>query len=530
MSNVGWSKREGGEASIETTKAPSKNARPSLVVTCGPSQRPVMQPGENPTETKVEGAPSRHVLAVAYYFPPIDVVGTQRTLAFLRELRPLGWRSTALTVNNPQAFRIDPALLDALPSDCRIHRSTNFEPFEIYHRLKNQLRRWRGQEVLPHQLPAILSASGGQARPKGWLRRLVAYLSWYVAIPDKMLGWTPFAVVKGAWALRQDRPEVLYSSGPPHTCHVIAGALARIWGCAWVADFRDPWVDNPFVTIPHPSVSSWSAWMERWVVSRADRVVCNTPAVEEAFRRRYTDQHAGKFVTITNGYSPTDYEGLPKWSAHGNRVRIAYTGAIYGRRSPEPLLRVLIRRHQENPEDVAGVELMFAGVAENQARLEGLAREGGLGDRVRFLGTVSSREALELLSQSELQLMLGPQGEEAELQVPGKLFTYLGVGRPIFSLSKPDGVIEQILASSGVEYFQADADDEAAIERALENALAAARAGRLGMDRRDLKLREFQHPWLAHRLGQVFEAAIEERQHPTGSPVLSTDSSPLTGS
>ncbi|MEQ8765245.1 MAG: glycosyltransferase family 4 protein [Planctomycetota bacterium] len=453
-----------------------------------------------------------HVLAVAYYFPPIDVVGTQRTLAFVRELRPLGWRASALTVSNPQAFRVDEALLDQLPGDCRVYRSTNLEPFETYHAIKNRLRRLRGQEALPHQLPAILSASGERTRPHGFFRRVLSYLSWYLATPDKMVGWTPFAVARGAWALREDRPEVIYSSGPPHTCHLIAGSLARLWNCAWVADFRDPWVDNPFVTIPVPSIARWSTWLERWAVTRADRVICNTPAVERAFQSRYTDQPRDKFVTITNGYSPRDFEGLPAWCPEPGRLRIAYTGAIYGKRSPESLIRVLARWMATRPEDAREIELVFAGVAENQATLERLIREGGLEGQVRFLGTVSSRRSLEILAESDLQLMLGPQGEEAELQVPGKLFTYFGVGRPVFSLSKRGGVIQEILERSGVEYYQAEPGDESDIEQALERALAAARRGTLGRERRELSLREFEHPSLAERLSEVFDAAIDVRR------------------
>jgi hypothetical protein len=62
---------------------------------------------------------------------------------------------------------------------------------------------------------------------------------------------------------------------------------------------------------------------------------------------------------------------------------------------------------------------------------------------------IPQREALQIARSSEGLLLLQPQ---STTQVPGKLFEYLQIGRPILAFVQPDSSSERLLQRSGVPY------------------------------------------------------------------------------
>src|SRR5438874_7361697 len=82
-------------------------------------------------------------------------------------------------------------------------------------------------------------------------------------------------------------------------------------------------------------------------------------------------------------------------------------------------------------------------------RLYTIAAEHGVRDLVLVRGEVAHRQALELMRGSDIQILVGFQGAGAELQVPAKLFEYLGVGQPVLALAPRQSAIAEMLKLSG---------------------------------------------------------------------------------
>ncbi len=59
----------------------------------------------------------RTLLAVAYFFPPLGGGGVQRTVKFLKYLRPLGWRSEVVTAREQSYWVVDDSLAREVPAD-----------------------------------------------------------------------------------------------------------------------------------------------------------------------------------------------------------------------------------------------------------------------------------------------------------------------------------------------------------------------------------------------------------------------------
>ena len=73
-----------------------------------------------------------------------------------------------------------------------------------------------------------------------------------LALPDRWISWYVPALIKGVKLIRRHRPEIIWSTSPIATTHLVAASLAKLFRIPWIADFRDPmtledYPRNPYV-------------------------------------------------------------------------------------------------------------------------------------------------------------------------------------------------------------------------------------------------------------------------------------------
>ena len=80
----------------------------------------------------------------------------------------------------------------------------------------------------------------------------------------------------------------------------------------------------------------------------------------------------------------------------------------------------------------------------------------GLQNCVRILPSVSKQEAIELMRQADMLLLIQPQ---APLQIPSKVFDYLTVGKPVLALLD-EGATADLVRRSRIGLIAAPNDVE----------------------------------------------------------------------
>ncbi|MBI1852940.1 MAG: glycosyltransferase [Planctomycetes bacterium] len=399
------------------------------------------------------GEPKR-LLVVTYHFPPSNVTGTFRLLGFVRHLERLGWRSTVVTVRDPEGDPKDPELIARIPATTIVVRTASPD---VLKRLAALVPRTRAKGV-----------RSGATESSPPARSAVDYLSRLLVTPDSKIGWIPFAARAGIRAGRDVRPHAILSSGPPWSAHRAALRIARRLRVPWAADFRDPWATSPFVEIPYPSLRRRNERLEAEVVREARLVLCNTDALEQNFRERYPAEPRDKFLTLTNGYDPEDFDGLVPTRPAPGKLRLLHPGVLYGKRNPRGLLTALGQIRDRDPDVARALDFRFVGfLREERFDMEQVAVEWGLEGIVSGQGSVGHREALSLMRGADALLVLGLAGGEPESQVPAKVYEYVGADRFILSLSHPQGAIARILAQSGRPHRVVGFDDVAGIRAAI---------------------------------------------------------------
>ena len=412
-------------------------------------------------------------LCIAYAFPPVNRSGTHRTLGFVKHLAESGWDATVLTVD-PAGEPLDANLLAQVPPDTRIERTSWTDRV----RACKQLLRMEEAVSLIRAVPArrdkeaVPDSDGtnrfltGAARKelRDWFTRLLH-------LPDSRSGWIAPAVRAGLEVIRRDNPRVIYSTSPYMSAHIIAQKLQRRTGLPWVADFRDPWRDNPFRTLGYVTLDWLDARMERGVLRCASRIVMNTPTARERLCARYPNL-AAKCTVIPNGFDSDALHAVtPIRDAPAHHVVLAHAGQFYGARSPLPWLRALRLALNRLPQLAERLRVHFIG-ADHYAGtpLIELAQREGVAALVRVWGMLPHAETLHRLAGADALLLAGSGGPGAKLQVPAKLFEYLALRKPIIAALPAESPALDILRQAYAPALTCAPDDVPALASAIETA------------------------------------------------------------
>jgi glycosyltransferase involved in cell wall biosynthesis len=370
------------------------------------------------------------VLIVTMYFPPAGGGGVQRPLKFATHLPELGIETHVLAPDDPKWIHRDDDL--QAPTLAWVHRARYLGP--IGRRPAEELHGTTG-----------LERAGRQAALFG--RRLL--------VPDENVSWNLTAIPAAIRIVRQEAIDVVLTTSPPSSVHLIGAAVKRATGVRWVADLRDSIVAHPHRHAERLAVrvkEQSEHLVARLVARRADAIVAVSEAIAEEMRAR---RPHGPVTHISNGSDFDDFAGLEY--RRGDRFRITHAGSFFGKRDPRPFLSALAR--------VEGVTARFVGDFRSADRE--WAAQLGLGDRLELLPYVPRRRSLELQRDSEALLLLIPEADgRGKGVLSGKVFEYLAAERPILALVPPDGAAAALLEETGVGTVVAPSDVEGTV-RAL---------------------------------------------------------------
>ncbi len=365
----------------------------------------------------------RRLLIVAYHFPPIqESSGVLRTLAFAKYLPENGWDVTVLTAH-PRAYGLArDENLAMIPAGTRVVR-------------------------------AFALDAQRHCSIKG------RYPSW-LAVPDRWQTWIAGATLAGRKVIRDWRPDVIYSTFPIASAHVIGLLLHRWSGLPWVADFRDPMTGVP----PPPSAVAQRsyAWVERQVFTHATAVTVTTPGTREMYERAYPGPNAPGITAIGNGFDE-ELPGLATVTAppppSGRKVRLLHSGLIYAeQRNPEFFLQAIGELKRAGRISAGRLEIVLR-ASGNEQDYERRIAQLDVGDIVTLAPAIGYGEAMQEMGSVDGLVIL--QGANCSRQVPAKLYEYLYAGRPILGITNRDGDTGRLLREFGFDAIAALEDVEA---------------------------------------------------------------------
>lgn len=423
---------------------------------------------------------ARRLLVLCYFYPPLAGGGVHRVLGFTRHLPALGWSCTVVCAGEEDYWVRDGTL--KIPEGTEVIRVGGGSALSTWMRMRRDEAPGRRSEAT-----------------FGALRRLS---DWWL-LPDSYAGWARRASRAGARRLERRDVTALLSSSPPDSVHLAGLDLARRFRVPWIADFRDPWVGLHFRTPPTAWHRACQQAFERRVLEGADQVLAASRTHAEQMARAMPDR-ADRIVHLPNGYEPRpESEASAGPADDPEKFLLVFTGTLAQMPDALAFLEGVHDALARRPEARRRLRVKLAGPFESGVEDRAVAL--GLRGIVEFLGPVAHAAARALQARADLLLLWKPSGEGYRTMVPGKLYEYLGSGRPILAVLEREDEAARLAADGGAVVVPARRE---AIAREIELRYAAWRDGARPTTTRPAWLEAHTRARLAAGLARTLERKV----------------------
>ncbi len=397
----------------------------------------------------------KRVLVITYYWPPSGGSGVQRWLKTSKYLPQSGWEPVIYTPENPDVNSVDESLLKDVSADLKVIKRKIREPYAAYKFLT-------GKKKGEHLQANIVSSE-----KKGFVQKLSAHIraNWF--IPDPRCWWIgPSVKYLSKLIEGGERFDAVISTGPPHSMHLIAREIHKVFNIPWIADFRDPW--TRIFYFKHLGLSAKSLRkhkeLERSVIAEADRVTVVSSQMKTEFSQGDFETSRDKVEIIPNGYDPEDFDSVEKAPDAEGKFVVAHTGLMPESANPDKLWKVLGDMAKSDKD--LKEKLMVVTMGQTDGSVKKDIAENGLSDNFKDLGYVPHAQSVAWQKRADILLLPLRKEEESKAILTGKFFEYLASGNNILAFGPTDGDLARSLKETGSGII-CEFDDENSIKEAF---------------------------------------------------------------
>jgi len=399
----------------------------------------------------------RRALVITYYWPPTGGSGVQRWVKFAKHMPEFGWQPVIYTPENPEQIAVDDSLLVNIPEQAEVIKRRILEPYAL------------ARNILGGSGEKGAGVNPVNKQEKSLKQKIALWVRGNFFVPDPRVWWVRPSVRFLRNYLKRHPVDVIVSTGPPQSMHLIGLELHKITGIPWVADFRDPWTELFY--FKHLGLSSRverkHRQMEQEVLDRASAVVAVTPMVQADFQNvTNTPVHlisngfdeddfglaaggsgssAGKHTTVgkdsATGASSATGSGSSRTKRTDTKFRIVHTGLFASDGNPLALWDAIAALPFKNR-----IDIRLAGKVD--AEIVEAIKDAGLEPNLSLLGYISHDDSVQELKNADMLILPLRQEPEYKKVLPGKIFEYLASLKPVLGIGQEDGAAAQLLHES----------------------------------------------------------------------------------
>ena len=370
------------------------------------------------------------ILLLNYYWPPSGGPAVQRWLDITRYLAAEDIHTDVVTVDEKLATWpfIDETLLTRIDPSTRTFRTGTSELFGVY-------KRFIGKGKVP--------ANGLVDEPHPtFLQKMARFARGNFFLPDPRKGWNKHAYDRAAALITSEKIDIVFTAGPPHSTHLIGLRLKKHFPhIRWIADIHDYWTEISYLSkFYRTAVAAYfDRRLEKKVLLSADRVMTHCQSSKTLQCEKLGGRDCSKIFVHTMGFNEALFHARPP--AKQTCFEIIYTGILADHYEPDMLFRALRTAIAQRPD--IPVKLKFVGSLAPTIREHII--EGGLAGVLEELPYMPHPAVVEQLYATTVVFLINPKFANEKIHVPGKLYEYLAVFKPILSISPHDSENEQII-------------------------------------------------------------------------------------
>jgi hypothetical protein len=363
----------------------------------------------------------KKVLIITYYWPPSGGSGVQRWLKFSKYLRDFNIEPVIYTIDNPSYPIKDTSLESEVPLGLEVLKQPIFEPNSFLSIFGNNKKKESAGFLNPN--PTLLG-------------RFFQYVRANYFIPDARKFWIKPSVKFLSNYLKNNEIEVVITTGPPHSMHIIGLALRDKFKIKWISDFRDPWTEiDYFQQLPlTKKANKKHHQLEQEVLEKSDMVI----VVGETMKKKFL-KYNHNIEVLTNGFD--SYENSLTIDLDSN-FSITHVGLMNADRNPTILWEVLYEISSENIDFKNNLRIKFIGKIDDTVIQDIQVFNPKNIVRIPYL---DHEEVRKYQASTQVLLLSINHVPSAKGIITGKIFEYLQAKRPILGIGPEDGDAAAIL-------------------------------------------------------------------------------------
>jgi len=423
------------------------------------------------------------VLIITYYWPPSGGSGVQRWLKFVKYLRDFNVEPVVFTADHPNYPILDDSLENEIPKNIEVLKVPIWEPNNFLSLFKNNKTK----------------QSAGFLNPNpSFLGKILQYVRANYFIPDARKFWIKPAVKYLEAYLLEHKIDVIITTGPPHSLHLIGLKLKEKLNLKWITDFRDPWTDiDYFHQLPLTEKS------KKKHIKLEQKVLQNTNAVlvvGETMKRNYQKFNQNIHI-ISNGFDNEVSETEIKLDS---KFSITHIGLMNDDRNPIILWKILLEICAENQQFKEDLIIRIIGTTSNSVDENLMQFNEKNVDKIAYLNHVEVKKQQQ---KSQVLLLAINNVPSANGILTGKIFEYLQAKRPILSIGPKNGDAAKIIenTNSGVTI---DFNEEIQLKSVILELYSMYKMENLNVDSSNIN--QYHRKELTRKLAKIIKSVVEE--------------------
>ncbi len=419
------------------------------------------------------------VLIITYYWPPAGGSGVQRWLKFVKYLQDFDVEPVVYTVENPDYVLTDDTLKKEIPNGIEIIKQPIWEPNNLLTLFKSKQQK----------------TSAGFLNPDpSFLEKQLQYIRANYFIPDARKFWMKPSVRFLSEYLKNNKVDVVITTGPPHSLHLIGMELKRRFPIKWISDFRDPWTDIDYfhqLPLTEKAIQKHKE-LENKVLQQSDVVIVIGKTMKDKFDKFNKNIHV-----ICNGFDGdiTDSE-----KELDKNFSITHIGLMNADRNPKILWEVLSEMISENSEFAKDLEIKLIGEVAKEVKTH--IADSKLEKMTQYINYVPHHKVMEYQRSTQVLLLAVNNVPSAKGIITGKIFEYLQAKRPIVAIAPKNGDLAEIVNETNAG-FVVDFDDKENQKKTILDLYKKYKDGKLKVDTKNIE--QYQRKNLTNKLAEVIK-------------------------
>lgn len=450
---------------------------------------------------------SKKILFCAYFFPPLGLGGTQRSLKFVKYLRMFGYEPIVVTVGKDAAhYKRDNSMLEELPEGIEILRFD--DEFESIVDLNGKDQQ------------QIFNLYAGTGVGDEWLNKYrdivmgkdVDYFR-EVLIPDNNIYWVNNVLKHIENRVSMSEIELIYTTGSPFSSYFLGYYIKQKYNIPWIADYRDPWTSSETQVKYRHKYSERTAVlikeMEKLLIRSSDSIITVNDDIADGIEKKMKADRK-KISVITNGFDEEDFCQIEPEEV--KEFTLCYNGQIYNKddRFNEKnnytiVLKAINRLIEEGKIEEGKIRWVLSGNIDESVKK--ILKNIDCYKVVYFNGYLEHRESLKVAMSSNILVHFGFCYDDYIGRNGGaKIYEYFRMMKPILALSKAsEEIIEEMECGKNFDY----ADEEGIGEYILSEYINWSQ-GNKRVITNEKKIIRYERKNLTKQLAAIFDKCIGE--------------------